>query len=93
MSMDIEKKVNQLKELEAFIAEVEAEAETIKDEIKNYMANEKKVEELILGNGTIVRYTSVLSTRLDSKAIKEIMGIDFIKKFSKNISSMRFQIC
>ena len=54
MSMDIEKKVNQLKELEAFIAEVEAEAETIKDEIKNYMANEKKVEELILGNGTIV---------------------------------------
>ena len=36
MSMDIEKKVNQLKELEAFIAEVEAEAETIKDEIKNY---------------------------------------------------------
>ena len=42
------------------IAEVNAEAETIKDEIKNYMANEKKVEELILGNGTIVRLVLIM---------------------------------
>ena len=93
MSIDvIETKVNQLKELEAFIAEIEAEAETIKDEIKNYMANEKKVEELILNNGTIVRWTSVLTTRFDTKKFKEKFGDELYKAYTKEVASRRFQI-
>ena len=50
-----------------------------------------QAEELECGK-YVVRWTSVLSSRIDTKKLKELMGIDFIKKVTKEVYSRRFQI-
>lgn len=92
MSIDIlETKVTKLKELESFINEIQAEAETIRDEIKSEM-NERQIEELVLDNGSIVRWTSVLTTRFDTKKFKEAFGEALYKAYTREVSSRRFSL-
>ena len=55
------KKIEELQELETFIEEIKAEAETIKDSIKAEMLD-RDIEELAAGQ-YIVRWTSILSKR------------------------------
>ena len=87
---NIEAKVNELKELESFIAEINEEAEAIRDTIKQEMIN-RDVEELEAGQ-YIIRWTSVLSTRFDTKRFKEAFGADVYKAFTKEVKSRRFSI-
>ena len=48
-------------------------------------------EELSAG-GYIVRWTSVLTTRFDTKSFKEKFGEEVYKAFTKQVSSRRFSI-
>lgn len=87
--MEMIKKIEDLQELEAFIKEVEAEAETIRDSIKAEMLD-RQTEELEAG-AYIVRWTSVLSSRFDTTSFKKLYG-DLYKSFTKQVSSKRFCI-
>ncbi len=82
-------KINDLKELETLIEEAKAEAEAIRDEIKQEMLN-RDTEELAAGK-YIIRWTSVLSNRFDTTAFKKVMP-DVYKAYTKQVSSRRFTI-
>lgn len=85
----IEKKIAELKELETMSAELKAEIEAIKDELKSVLV-EQNVEELIVGT-SIIRYTTVLSQRLDSTQLKKKLP-EIYTAYLKQVSSKRFSI-
>lgn len=87
---NIEAKVEELKELESFMDEITEQMDAIKDSIKSEM-NERGVEELEAGK-YIIRWTSILSTRFDTKRFKEVFGDELYKAYTKEVSSRRFQI-
>ena len=70
-------------------AKDKAEAEALRDDIKNEMLS-RNTEELEAGQ-YIVRWTSVLSQRFDSTAFKKVMP-DVYKDFIKQTASRRFSI-
>ena len=82
-------KIRGLKELEALIAEAQAEAEAIKDEIKAQM-NEQNTEEMSVDVYKI-RYTTVSSERFDTTAFKKALP-DLAKQFTKTSTTRRFSI-
>ena len=82
-------KIEKLQELEAFIEEIKAEAEAVRDEIKEQMLSED-TEELIAGQ-YIVRWTSVLTNRFDTTAFKKALP-EVYKSFTKQSASRRFTI-
>ncbi len=88
-TIEITSKIEALKELESLIDEAKAEAEALRDEIKQEMLN-RDTEELEAGQ-YIVRWTSVLSQRFDTTAFKKVMP-DIYKAYTKQISSKRFSI-
>ena len=88
-TVEITSKIEALKDLEPLIEEAKAEAETLRDEIKNEMLN-RNTEELEAGQ-YIVRWTSVLTQRFDTTAFKKVMP-DVYKAYTKQISSRRFTI-
>jgi len=83
------KKIEYLRELEEYEAEIKAEAEMIRDSLKAEMVD-REVEELVVGN-YIVRWTSVLSNRFDTTSFKKVYG-DLYKAFTKQTNSRRFSI-
>ena len=83
------KKIEALNEWEAIIADAQAEAEAIRDSIKQEMLA-CDTEEMQAGTYTI-RWTSVLSNRFDATAFKKIYG-DLYKAFTKQVASKRFTI-
>ena len=82
-------KIEALNEWEAVIEEAKAEAEAIRDSIKQEML-ERDTEELTAGK-YIVRWTSVLSNRFDTTSFKKAYG-DLYKAFTKQSASRRFTI-
>ena len=82
-------KIDALNEWEAVIEEAKAEAEAIRDSIKQEML-ERETEELTAGQ-YIVRWTSVLTNRFDTTAFKKTYG-DLYKAFTKQSASRRFTI-
>jgi predicted phage-related endonuclease len=82
-------KIEALNEWEAIIADAQAEAEAIRDEIKAEMLD-RDTEELVAG-AYIVRWTSILSNRFDTTSFKKVYG-DLYKAFTKQVSSKRFSI-
>ena len=81
--------IESLRALEELIEEAKAEAETLRDAIKQEMLN-RDIEELSAGQ-YIVRWTSVLSQRFDSTTFKKVMP-DVYKSFIKQTASRRFSI-
>ena len=65
-------KIEALNEWEAVIEEAKAEAEAIRDSIKQEML-ERETEELTAGQ-YIVRYTNVISNRFDTTSFKKTYG-------------------
>ena len=82
-------KIEALNEWENIIAEAQAEAEVLRDSIKEEML-ENDTEEMVVG-AYIIRWTSVLSNRFDTTAFKKIYG-DLYKAFTKQTTSRRFSI-
>ena len=82
-------KVEKLQELEELLEEVKAEAESVRDEIKQEMMAQN-TEELEAGQ-YIIRWTSVLTNRFDTTAFKKVLP-DVYKAYTKQITSRRFSI-
>lgn len=90
MSMnDMISKIEALKEWEALAAEAAAEIEALKDSIKAEL-NARGVEELEAGSH-IVRFTTVVSNRLDTTALKKSMP-EVYEGFLKTSTSKRFTV-
>ena len=82
-------KIEALNEWEAVIEEAKAEAEALRDSIKQEML-ERDTEELTAGQ-YIVRWTSVISNRFDTTAFKKAHG-ELYKEYTKPSTSRRFTI-
>ena len=82
-------KIEKLQEWEQLIEEAKAEAESLRDEIKQEMLN-RDTEELEAG-AYIIRWTSVLSNRFDTTGFKKVYG-ELYKAFTKQTASRRFSI-
>ena len=88
-SIEIISKIETLKEWEALAAEASAEIEALKDAIKHEMDN-RGVEELEAGQ-YIARFTTVVSNRLDTTALK-CENNALYQRYIKQPSSRRFSI-
>ena len=86
---EIIKRAEYLQELEGFMEEIKAEAESVRDSIKAEMMAQG-VEEMEAGK-YIIRWTPVLSNRFDSTAFKKLYG-ELYKAFTKQTASKRFSI-
>ena len=82
-------KIEALNAWEALMEEAKAEADAIRDSIKQEMLD-RDVEELTAG-AYIIRWTSVLSNRFDTTGFKKVYG-DLYKAFTKQTNSRRFSI-
>ena len=82
-------KIEALNAWEALMEDAKAEADAIRDSIKQEMLD-RDVEELAAG-AYIIRWTSVLSNRFDTTGFKKVYG-DLYKAFTKQTSSRRFSI-
>ena len=88
-TIEIQAQIESLRALEELIEEAKAEAENLRDAIKQEMLN-RDTEELSAGQ-YIVRWTSVLSQRFDTTAFKKVMP-EVYKAYTKQVSSRRFTI-
>ena len=82
-------KIEALNAWEALMEEAKAEADAIRDSIKQEMLD-RDVEELTAG-AYIVRYTNIISNRFDSTTFKRLYG-ELYKDFTKPVSSRRFSV-
>ena len=82
-------KIEALNAWEALMDDAKAEAEAIRDSIKQELM-ERNVEELTAGQ-YIIRWTSVLTNRFDTTSFKKVMP-EVYKAFTKQSSSHRFSI-
>ena len=88
-TIQITKKIEDLLALEQLMEEAKAEADTLRDEIKEEMLSQG-VDVLTAGQ-YIVRWTSVLSNRFDSNAFRKVMP-EVYKAYVKPVFSRRFSI-
>jgi predicted phage-related endonuclease len=82
-------KIEALQEWEAIMEDAKAEAEALRDSIKEEMLRQG-TEEMEAGT-YIIRWTSVLTNRFDTTAFKKEHN-DIYLKFTKQIQSKRFSI-
>ena len=84
------KKVEEIRELEDLMEEVKANIESLKDVLKAEMLKQG-TEEMDLDGRYIVRWTSQLASRFDTKRFKEEYK-DLYQSFTKEVASKRFSI-
>ena len=82
---ELEKKVRELRQLQSLLEEAQAEAETIRDQIKAHMG---EAEELRAGEYKIT-WKPVTSSRLDSKALRAAAP-ELVERFTKTTTARRF---
>ena len=85
----IERRLKKLAELEMQIAELQMEAESIKDEIKQDM-QEKGIDEMCCKD-KVIRWRIIQTNRLDGKALQKALP-DIYRQFLKPCRSKRFTI-
>lgn len=82
---EMEAKIRELRNLQALIAEAEAEADAIRDEIKAQMGES---EELLAGEYKVT-WKAVKSSRLDTSALKKALP-EVAERFTKETTTRRF---
>ena len=82
-------KIEALNEWEVLMEEAKAEAEAIRDSIKQEMLS-RELEELECGQ-YIIRYQSIVSNRFDSSSFKKAIP-DVYQAFIRQSTSKRFSI-
>ena len=80
-------KVSDLMELRKMIEDLQTEAEAITDEIKAYMGE----EETMMAGTWKVTYRETVSRRLDTTALKKILG-DALEGYYKTIITRPFKV-
>lgn len=88
-TIEITNKIVELRELESMMEELKTEIETLKDAIKREM-DSRGVEELEAGQ-YIARFTTVVSNRLDTTALKRENNALY-QRYIKQTTSRRFTI-
>lgn len=88
-TIEMTRKLHELKELEALIAEAEKDAEAIKDALKAEM-NAQGVDEMNVDIFKL-RYKTVVSSRFDSKAFKAT-HTELYNQYTKQTESRRFTV-
>ena len=86
---DIITKIETIRELEELIEEAKAEADALRDLIKQQMLAEG-TEEMEAGQ-YMVRYQNIVSNRFDSSAFKKALP-EVYKSFIRQSTSKRFSI-
>ena len=76
--------------LESIIAEYESEAKVLREAIKNEMSI-RGIETMNAGSH-VVRFTSVLTSRFDTKRFKETFGESVYRAYLREVASRRFSI-
>lgn len=89
-TIEIVSKIEALKEWEALAEEAAAEIEALKDSIKREM-DVRGVEQIEAGQ-YIARFTTVQSSRFDTKRFKQELGEQLYKSYCKETISRRFSI-
>ena len=82
---ELEAKVRELRELQALIEEAQAEAESIKDQLKAHMGER---EELRAG-GYKITWKPVTSSRLDATALRKALP-EVAERFTRTSTTRRF---
>lgn len=82
--------VEELLAYERATEELKIKSEAIRKRLKDELSN-RGVEELIIG-GHVVRNTSVLSSRFDTKRFKEDFGASAYAEYCKEVASKRFSV-
>ena len=80
-------KVEELMELRKMSEELQAQMESITDEIKAYMGD----EETMLAGSWKVTYKETISRRMDTKALKKVLG-DALEEYYKTIVTRPFKV-
>lgn len=88
-TIEITNKIVELRELENMMEELKTEIETLKDAIKREM-DSRGVEELEAGQ-YIARFTTVVSNRFDTTALKRENNALY-QRYIKQTTSRRFTI-
>ena len=83
----ITSKVAELMEIRDMIEELEQEAEKLTDDVKAYMGD----EETMVAGCWKVTYRETVSHRLDTKALKKILG-DALEGYYKTIVTRPFKV-
>lgn len=88
-SIELESKITKMQEWEALAEEAKAEADTLRDAIKAELLK-RDTDELQAGR-FIVRWSTVLTSRLDTTALKKAMP-EIYKAYTKQTTSRRFSV-
>ena len=89
-TLEIIGKIESLKEWEALQEEAAAMVESLKDEIKRHM--EAMGTDTLEAGQYIARFTTVQSSRFDTRRFKSEIGEDVYKRFCKEVISRRFTV-
>ena len=82
--------VEELLAYERATEELKIKSDAIRKRLKDEL-NDRGVEELVIGDH-VVRNTSVLSSRFDTKRFKEDFGASAYAEYCKEVASKRFSI-
>lgn len=86
---NLQKKVQEMRELQRMAEELSAEIENIRDEIKAEMLK-RDADEVITGEYKIT-WKTVISNRLDTSALKKALP-EVFERFAKQTETKRFCI-
>ena len=81
-------KVQELMELRKMAEDLQAEMDSITDDIKAYMGE----EETMMAGSWKVTYRQTVSKRIDSAALKKVLG-DALEGYYKTIITRPFKVC
>ena len=80
-------KVGELMELRKMAEDLQAEMDALTDEIKDFMGN----EETMMAGSWKVTYKETVSRRMDTKALKKVLG-DALEEYYKTIITRPFKV-
>ena len=86
---ELESKVHDLRELRRMAEELQAEIDSIQDEIKDVM--KRQGVDTLTGSGWKITWKSIDSSRLDTAALKEALP-DVAARFTKPNKTNRFYL-
>lgn len=86
---ELDAKVQELRELRNFEAEVKSEITAIEDEIKSEMLS--KNTDVLQGQNCVVTWKTIITSRFDSAAFK-LTHADLFKQYTKASTSRRLVI-
>lgn len=86
---ELDSKIQTLRELRNFEAEIKKEITSIEDDLKEEMLTRNT--DILAGNSCVVTWKTIISSRFDSAAFK-LTHADLFRQYSKTTTSRRLVI-